>query len=538
MRSRPAGAEAPRSRQAPRQGAQKPIVVLGFLGTVLDAGNTVNRWRRWRPSVAVCQHPDLPVARLELLVAPQHEELAAQVIDDIATVSPHTTVVTIPFPLADPWDFEEVYGALHALSRSRHYEGEDLLVQLTTGTHVAQICLFLLTESRHFPGRLLQLSPGEGVGRHAIIDLDLSRYDRIAARFAEERADTRSYLKGGIPTRSGSFNRMIERIEQVAIRSGAPMLLSGPTGAGKSKLARRIFELRRQRSTVEGEFVEVNCATLRGDMAMPALFGHTRGAYTGATAERAGLLKAADGGVLFLDEIGELGLDEQAMLLVAIEEGVYRQVGSDRETKSRFQLIAGTNRDLGRRVSEGRFREDLLARISLWHFRLPGLVDRPEDVEPNLDWELARLAQGGRRVTLNSEARSRFLSFAQSAPWPGNFRELNAAVMRMVTLAPDGRIDVATVEEEILRLRESWSRGGDDGLERLLGAAAVAELDRFDRVQLADVVAVCRRASSLSEAGRLLFAASRARKSSVNDADRLRKYLARFGVEFEQIREQ
>ena len=113
---------------------------------------------------------------------------------------------------------------------------------------------------------------------------------------------------------------MITDIERVAVRSRAPVLLIGPTGAGKSFLARRVFALKHARHRLSGEFVEVNCATLRGENAMSTLFGHVKGAFTGAMADRAGLLRKADKGLIFLDEIGELGLDEQAMLLKAIEE--------------------------------------------------------------------------------------------------------------------------------------------------------------------------------------------------------------------------
>ena len=198
------------------------------------------------------------------------------------------------------------------------------------------------------------------------IDLDLSRYDKIAQRFRHEQADTLAFLKSGIATRSAAFNALIERLERVAGRSRAPLLLVGPTGAGKSFLARRVYELKRQRQRLGGRFVEVNCATLRGDAAQSALFGRVRGAFTGAQSERPGLLRAADGGLLFLDEIAELGLDEQAMLLKAVEEKRFFPLGSDRESGSDFQLIAGTNRALRRCVADGRFREDLLA-LSLIH---------------------------------------------------------------------------------------------------------------------------------------------------------------------------
>src|SRR4029079_9293184 len=166
--------------------------------------------------------------------------------------------------------------------------------------------------------------------------------------------------------------------------SRAPILLMGPTGAGKSQLARRVFELQKSRRQIGGAFVEVNCATVRGDGAMSALFGHKKGAFTGANADRPGLLKTANKGVLFLDEIGELGADEQAMLLRALEEKLFLPLGADKETGSDFMLIAGTNKDLNTAVHRGQFRDDLLARINLWTFRLPGLRERLEDIEPNI----------------------------------------------------------------------------------------------------------------------------------------------------------
>jgi transcriptional regulatory protein RtcR len=529
---------------------RKRLVVFGLVGTVLDRyGRSPQRWDKWRPSVDLCRHEDLLVDRFELMHAPAHESLAQLVAEGIVQVSPDTEVCRRRVPLRDAWDFEEVFGALHDFARGYDFrvEDEDYLVHITTGTHVAQICLFLLTESRHFPARLLQTSPpGAGQrgqpGSYSIIDLDLSRYDRLASRFRKEHEESLTFLKSGIDTRNPGFNALIEQIERVAIRSRAPILLTGPTGAGKSQLARKVFELRQARRQVAGGFVEVNCATLRGDAAMSALFGHVKGAYTGATQDRTGLLRLADGGMLFLDEIGELGIDEQAVLLRAIEDKRFLPVGSDREVASDFQLIAGTNRDLGAAVASGRFREDLLARIDLWSFRLPPLRERPEDIEPNLDYELAQwTARYGTRVTLNKEARARFLQFATvEATWPGNFRDFNAAVTRMATLAEGGRIAVEDVVEEIERLRRSWRRLGDaeasSGWPRVvaaLGGEALEELDRFDLAQLEEVLAVCSRSASLSAAGRVLFAASRQQKKQPNDADRLRKYLARFGLSWQ-----
>ena len=527
----------------------KPLVVIGFLGSTLDAAKFgPSRWNKWRPSVGLTMHADLRVDRFVLLHGSAHQRLADYLAEDIGSVSPETTVDPRVVDLADPWDFEEVYGKLLDFARAYPFdpETEDYLIHITTGTHVAQICLFLLTEARYLPGRLLQTQPRRGspdaAGTWTTIDLDLSRYDSIATRFAAASAESTSFLKSGIDTRNAAFNRMIDEIEQVALRSKAPVLLMGPTGAGKSQLARRIYELKRSKHQVKGPFVEVNCATLKGDGAMSALFGHRKGAFTGAAADRAGLLRTADTGMLFLDEIGELGLDEQAMILRAIEDKRFLPVGADKESASDFQLVAGTNRDLGRAVAQGGFRDDLFARLNLWTFALPGLADRREDIAPNLDYELDRFAaREGLRATFNKEARDRYLAFAclADARWLGNFRDLAASVTRMATFAPKGRIDIDCVEAEIVRLRRLWSSetGAPDMLAALLSAEQRDAIDPFDRVQLSHVVETCRRSRSLSEAGRALFAASRALRTSSNDADRLRKYLARFGLSWQAVAE-
>jgi len=527
-------------------------VVIGMLGTTLDTGRGPKRWEKWRPSVGLCQQEDLLVHRLELLHPSAHAEMARQVAADIAQVSPETQVRLTVQDIQNPWDLEETYGVLLDYAKAYPFqpEQEDYLVHITTGTHIAQISMFLLVESRHIPARLIQTSPPPGgrdhggPGGHAIIDLDLSKYDTLARRFQQEQREGLSFLKAGIDTRNPAFNRLIERIEQVATSSRAPLLLTGPTGAGKSQLARRIYQLKKTRRHVSGPFVDINCATLRGDGAMSALFGHVKGAFTGSVGDRPGLLRQANGGVLFLDEIGELGTDEQAMLLRALEDKRFLPVGSDKEAESDFQLIAGTNRDLQADVERGRFREDLLARINLWTFRLPPLRERPEDIPPNLLYELDQASQAmGTRVTMNKEAQEYFLRFATSpeARWSGNFRDLNAAVLRMATLAPGGRITREGVDEELERLRAAWAKSDPrqessvDLVVRVLGAERAAELDRFDRAQLAEVLTVCRQARSLSDAGRALFAQSRAQKKSVNDADRLRKYLARFDLDWAEV---
>ena len=525
-------------------------VVLGIVGSVLDnRGKGYKRWESWRPSVSLCMQPNLRVDRFELLHQPGDIKLAKEVATDIASISAGTEVVLHAVDFSDPWDFEEVYSKLldFCLGYRFRTEDEQYFLHITTGTHVAQICWFLLCEANYVPAQLLQSSPKKTAehrnGTIQIIDLDLSRYDAISSRFKRHNLEGEEFLKSGIATRNAQFNAMIHEIERVVIRSKAPLLITGPTGAGKSQLAKRVYELKHKRAQVQGEFVAINCATLRGDNAMSTLFGHTRGAFTGAQQARKGLLAKAHLGLLFLDEIGELGLDEQAMLLHALEEKCFYPVGADAPVKSDFQLIAGTNRDLRAAVKAGRFREDLLSRINLWSYELPGLKDRREDLEPNIDYELQQLeAKQNHKISFNKLARQQYLAFAMSAEasWNGNFRDLNASIRRMATLADGGRITEAVVGREIQRLKRFWAETQVESslprLEEFVTPEVLAEMDQFDQWQLAKVISICQNAHSLSDAGRQLFDRSRLQKTSVNDSHRIRQYLAKFGVTADRIR--
>jgi transcriptional regulatory protein RtcR len=521
-------------------------VVISLIGTTLDnRGLGKKRWDRWRPTLSLCQHDDLIVDRMELLFQPRYQALANDLTDDIQIVSPETTANHHLVNLSDPWDFESVYADLLDFARSYPFniEKEDYLIHITTGTHVAQICLYLLTEANYLPGRLIQSSPPEKkeltAGHYQIIDLDLSKYDQIASRFNKVSDEGTHYLKGGIETKNSQFNELIAQLEQVSIRSQDPILLTGPSGAGKSLLAKRIYQLKKLRGQIPGALVEVNCATLRGDNAMSALFGHIKGAYTGAMTRRKGLLAEADNGLLFLDEIGELGLDEQAMLLRAIEEKRFMPLGSDKESSSNFQLIAGTNRNLFAQVENGQFREDLLSRINLWTYQLPSLKQRIEDLEANIEYELEKHAQHvGTLVSFNKPAKDHYLAFAKSANalWRCNFRDLNASITRMTTLANGGRINLQGVKDEIIRLKQNWQTGVE--IKPLLRANQLVDkpIDLFDQYQLDAVVKVCQQSHSAAEAGRKLFNISRLNKTSVNDSHRITQFLNKFNLDFKQIK--
>lgn len=523
-------------------------VAIGFLGTMLDRGFKEDRWDRWRPTIALCQQEDLQIDRLELLCEKRYDKLVDQLEQDIAAVSPETEVVRRYVKVRDPWDFQDMYGVLYDFTRGSTFdpENEDYLVHITTGTHVAQICMFLLTEARYIPGRLIQTGPGRKkrspIGSYSIIDLDLTRYDQLAMRMEMVARDDITFLKAGIETRNEKYNALIEQIEKVAGKSSEPILMMGATGAGKSFLAHRVYELKKSKLGLTGQFIEVNCATLHGSNALSTLFGHKKGAYTGAVQDRKGLLVEANGGLLFLDEIGDLGLDEQAMLLKAIEEKRFYPMGSDQEVESDFQLICGTNRNLYDDVSEGYFRDDLLSRINLWTFDLPGLKQRLEDIEPNLQFELNKhTAKEKYQVRFSKEARERYLRFARSpeAQWSSNFRDLNNSITRMATLATAGRITKEVVDDEVYRLRMSWGNdGANAGHKELLNYFTREELEKidlFDQLQLAGILEVCSTSKNMSDAGRKLFNKSREKRSTTNDSDRLRKYLAKFGLDWKAV---
>ncbi len=247
----------------------------------------------------------------------------------------------------------------------------------------------------------------------------------------------------------GDSNAMKEALGLAgrAAASNATVLLLGESGSGKEVMARHIHQ---QSARTSEPFIALNCATLGGDLMESELFGHEKGAFTGAHKSKPGSIELAEGGTLFLDEVGELGIGVQAKLLRVLQERQFQRVGGTKTLDADIRIVAATNRDLRQATEEGGFREDLYYRLNVVSIRLPPLRDRPEDLRPLVEYALARYtAELGRApLTISEEA----WSLLRAHSWPGNVRELNNVIERAVVLAPDERIEVDDLPEELREL--------------------------------------------------------------------------------------
>jgi two-component system response regulator FlrC len=235
--------------------------------------------------------------------------------------------------------------------------------------------------------------------------------------------------QGGWPVAGDPQSLALLTLAERIAASDIPVLLEGPTGTGKEVLARFVHRLS---ARADGPFVAVNCAAMPEAMLEALLFGHRKGAFTGAADAAEGLFRAADGGTLLLDEIGELPLSLQSKMLRALQEGEVLPLGATRPVKVDVRVVAATNRHLAAEVEAGRFREDLLYRLNVFPLALPALRDRPGDIAPLAFAMLLRHASApGRPGWIEADA----LALLEDHPWPGNVRELENVIRRAILLA-------------------------------------------------------------------------------------------------------
>ena len=238
----------------------------------------------------------------------------------------------------------------------------------------------------------------------------------------------------GLVGRSAPFNRVLAALQRVA-PSMLPVLLLGESGTGKELFARAVHE---NSARATGPFVVVDCSGLTETLFESELFGHEKGAFTGATSRKPGLVDTAQGGTLFLDEIGDVPLSMQVKLLRLIESGTYRRVGSVETQHANFRLVAATHKSLEHMMARGEFRQDLYYRISAFPIVLPPLRDRPDDIALLVQSFLRRAGAGKRTLTIDADA----LAQLQRRTWPGNIRELRNVLERASLFADDGVIRV------------------------------------------------------------------------------------------------
>lgn len=267
----------------------------------------------------------------------------------------------------------------------------------------------------------------------------------------EENARLREII-GGSPRMIGSspvFERVLEQAT-LAARSDARVLLIGESGTGKELLAAHVHA---NSPFAAGPFVKVNCAAIPTELIESELFGHEKGAFTGATAARKGKFELADGGTLFLDEVGDLHANSQAKLLRVLQEGEFHRVGGERPIRVSVRVIAATNRDLSEMVTQNKFREDLYYRLCVVPIRVPGLRERRSDVAPIAEYFLDEFCRRN-----NFRAKSfdpEIWDTMQRYPWPGNARELRNVVERMAILTSGDVLAADSIPLEIRHYRDA-----------------------------------------------------------------------------------
>jgi two-component system nitrogen regulation response regulator NtrX len=252
---------------------------------------------------------------------------------------------------------------------------------------------------------------------------------------------------------SAAFERVLEQATMAA-RSDARMLLTGESGTGKELLAAHIHA---ESPFAGGPFVKVNCAAIPTELIESELFGHEKGAFTGAASSRRGKFELADGGTLFLDEVGDLHAASQAKLLRVLQEGEFHRVGGEQSIRVVVRVLAATNRDLGELVAQHKFREDLYYRLCVVPVRVPSLRERCEDIRPLAEYFLAEFC--ARNNFKPKRVDPAVFEELEDYSWPGNIRELRNTVERMAILTKGDVIEAGSVPVEIRIARSSAARG-------------------------------------------------------------------------------
>ncbi len=419
----------------------RPIVriLLTFTGSHDPFSSTqLEGEGRSGPVLTVCG--DKAYDRVFLFSTPRMTAISEQTRTEIEARHRGVQVRVLEMPLKDPTNYLGILRQLrlHFGKIHREHPAADFSIAVSSGTPQMHACWLLLVASGEIPATILQSTPPEFVpeGRSCVKEIDLSSRDfpqvtiRAGDKGKESSEDDLDAVRRelGIVGEDSGFLRSLQEAATYAEYDDIHVLLLGETGTGKECFTRIIHHLSHR---AHKPLVTVNCSSIPRELAESQLFGHRKGSFTGASADHDGKFKAADGGVLFLDELGELPESVQAKLLRALEYGEIEPVGAPKSVKVNVRVIAATNRDLRQMVSEGGFREDLYQRFGAT-VSIPPLRQRKSDI-PALALHL--LGEWNRRHQKQRSLAGNALTALTQYLWPGNIRELRRVILQSAMLS-------------------------------------------------------------------------------------------------------
>ena len=364
----------------------------------------------------------------------------------ISKLHPRSTVHILEMALSDPTNYREIFRGIkgHLQRITEEFASARFFVAVASGTPHMHACWVLLATSGEIPARILHVRPPHFVTkeRPLVSEIDLSSRDFPAVRFQDQPIEIEESdidvdavkAQLGIVGDHPAMHSSLEMGAMLA-SSQAPILILGETGTGKELFARYIHTLSGRPREI---FIAVNCAAIPENLVESLLFGHKKGAFTGAVSDQVGKFDSADKGTLFLDELGELPLPAQAKLLRVLQDGLVEPIGQAKAHKVDVRIVGATNRDLRKLVRQGKFREDLFYRLNVGEIKIPPLRERRSDIPKLALHILDRLNSSLRRPKrLSAEALSRL----QSHSWAGNVRDLENVIERSVRLCRHDVLD-------------------------------------------------------------------------------------------------
>jgi DNA-binding NtrC family response regulator len=379
--------------------------------------------------------------RIILFSTPNTQKNTTATQRALKTVQPNVEVECRALTLADPTDYLAILKGLRSNIREiiEKYSSANYFISVASGTPQMHACWVLLAASGEIPARILQVRPPRFVTKDRPIvwevDLTSPEFPTVRSKVMESQASYGQTLdvageivRLGIVGDHPSMRKATEQAASLAA-STVPILILGETGTGKELMAKLIHALSGRPAD---RFVPLNCAAIPKDLVESLLFGHKKGAFTGAIADQTGKFDQANGGTLFLDELGELPLGTQAKLLRVLQDGLIEPVGAKQPHKVEVRIIAATNANVHKAIKDGQFRSDLYYRLNVGEIHLPALRERRTDIPKIALQILDRLNTGLKRPKrLSPDALARLQSYS----WPGNVRDLENCLERSALLA-------------------------------------------------------------------------------------------------------